>query len=42
MPVPESDLRVLVTAGMLVGHIAIYAFLDPTDVIVIIGLELDL
>ncbi len=42
LPVPESDLRVLVTAGMLVRHIAIYAFLDPTDVIVIIGLELDL
>ncbi len=42
LSVPKSDLRVLVTAGMLVDHIAIYTILDPTDTIVILGLEVDL
>lgn len=41
MPVPDTDTRVLVTAGMTVSYVAIYVRLRSDDTVEVISLDLD-
>ena len=41
MPSPGTDMRVLVTAGMTVARLAVYARLRSDDTIEMLGLDVD-
>ncbi len=41
LPVPGTDIRVLVTAGMMVSYVAIYVRLRVDDTVEVLSLDLD-
>lgn len=41
MPVPATDTRVLVTAGMTVSYVAVYVLLRADGIVEVLALDLD-